>query len=110
MRAGALRHQIAIYYPVEMQNEIGEPETTWQPLVAPWCEFREVTGRSQFGADQIQEPSIVVARTRWHENITPKMRVIAQDPERWYVIRSVSQVRGMRKEMDLELEQILDAV
>lgn len=107
MRAGAMRSFIEIQSASETPNTFGERVQTWGGVAQVWCEFRNVTGRERFAADQIQGQVVAIARMRYLAGITPKMRVLFQG--KTYLIRGVANVKGLNREMELELEEFVDA-
>ena len=107
MRAGAMRSFIKIQAASETPNSFGERVQTWGGVAQVWCELRNVTGRERFAADQIQGQVVAIARMRYLAGITPKMRVLFQG--KTYLIRGVANVKGLNREMELELEEFVDA-
>ena len=107
MQAGKLRNQFAIYYPVESQNDFGEPEAAWQFLVTSWGDYREVRSSEAFAAEQMQGKQFLKVRMRYLPTISTKMRVQTADGK-WWLIRGVAPIGGGTREIDLTLEEFTD--
>jgi len=107
MRAGAMRSFIEIQSASETPNTFGERVQTWGGVAQVWCEFRNVTGRERFAADQIQGQVVAIARMRYLAGITPKMRVLFHG--KTYLIRALRSHIAGPFEMELELEEFVDA-
>jgi SPP1 family predicted phage head-tail adaptor len=106
MQAGRLASPITIQSPSESRNGIGDVLVTWSDLAVVWCEFTNIVGRERFATFQEQGQIVAVARTRFRDDITPKMRAIFDG--RTYLIRGVWPVKGRREAMDLALEEFPD--
>lgn len=106
MQAGRLSTPVTIQAPSESRNGIGDVVVTWSDFATVWCEFTNIVGRERFAAYQEQGQIVAVLRTRFRDDITPKMR--ASIDGRTYLIRGVWPVKGGRESMDLGLEEFAD--
>lgn len=77
MQAGRLRHRVNIEQPVETQNEIGEPITTWQVFAenVP-AAIEPLSGREFYAAQQEQSDVTTRIRIRWRRGVTELMRLV----------------------------------
>ena len=106
MRAGALRHFVAIEAATESQNSFGEAVPTWGTVATTWAEITNVSAREQFRAEQMQGQIIATARMRYIAGISPKMRLVFDG--RRYLIRGVAPIKGVHRELELTLEEYPD--
>ncbi len=54
MKAGSLRHKIAIQKPVSTQNAYGESVVAWSTDSKPWASIMPIRGKEYFEAGRIQ--------------------------------------------------------
>jgi SPP1 family predicted phage head-tail adaptor len=103
MRAGPLRHVLAIQESVETQDDLGGVVQTWQTVLRPWASLEAVSDREFFASGQVQADVDHRARLRYHDGITPKMRVTVGS--RVFNIRAVRDLEGRRRELELLLRE-----
>lgn len=77
MKAGALRHRVAILQrpDPQTQNSVGEVTTTWTTLATVWAAIEP-----QSGAEAIEQAAVVAqvthnVRIRRRTDVTPDMRL-----------------------------------
>lgn len=105
MRAGALRHRIAIEEKSVAQNEFGEEEATWNTFVDAWASIRPLTGREFLESRaQGQEISHEV-RLRHRDGVTPEMRVSFDG--RVFDIEAAMNVEERGKELVLMCKELV---
>lgn len=106
MRAGSLRHQVQLQAATESQNTFGEAVQTWGTVAVVWCEFKAISGRELFRAEQMQGQIVATVRMRYLEGVTPKMRLLFDG--KTYLIRGVAPINGVHRELELALEEFAD--
>lgn len=75
MRAGKLRHKIAIQQITVTQDANGDTTKTWATVKSPWADVMPVSGREYFNAKQHTSEISHTVTIRHDSSITPKMRV-----------------------------------
>lgn len=97
MRAGKLRHRIAIEAPTGAQNEFGEPVDTWAVHSAVWASKEDLTGREAFAAQQVNAAVSTRFGVRFIEGINARMRIVHDGT--LYNIVSASDPDGRKREL-----------
>ncbi len=69
--AGELDQRITIEQKSSTQAANGEPVTTWSPIAELWAKVRQITGREQIAAQQVQSPADARFVIRRRSGITP---------------------------------------
>ena len=88
MRAGNLRHQIAIQGRSSTSDGMGgQAYSTWADEIIMWAEIDPPKGREFFASGQTQSETITRVRTRHSTGITPIKRV--RFGSRYFDINSV---------------------
>lgn len=103
MKAGNLRHRIAIERAVEIEDEGGGRAMAWVPLVTVWGSIEGRTGRERYHAQQIESIYSHVVTIRYRPGIEPEMR--AGHKSHVYNIRAVLDPDGMQQELVLLVEE-----
>lgn len=76
MRAGKLRHKIAIQQITVTQDANGDTTKTWATVKSPWANVIPVSGREYFDAKQHTSEISHIFELRYDPSITPKMRAV----------------------------------
>lgn len=79
MRAGTLRHRVAIEQLVAnspTQNAGGEMDETWTNVATVWGAVEPLRGRELFAAQQVASEVTGTIRIRYLAGVTPKMRCV----------------------------------
>jgi SPP1 family predicted phage head-tail adaptor len=97
MRAGTLRHFVAIEEPTEGQNEYGEPVAAWTTVHEAWASREDLAGREFFSAQTINAEVTTRFRLRYRDGLTSKMRL--KDGSTLYDIASVQDPDGRGREL-----------
>lgn len=81
IKAGDLKHVVSIQHFVQSgKNEHLEPVGTWQDLyTGVYAEIKTLYGKEAENAHQLAATATVRIRTHYHEDITPLMRICAED-------------------------------
>ena len=103
MRAGQLRHVVQIQEPIETQDSLGGVVQTWQRVIQPWGALEAIASREFFGSGQVQADVDHRLRLRYHDGLTPKMRVVYG--ARTFAIKAVRDLDGRRRELELLLRE-----
>lgn len=75
MRAGKLRHTIAIERATSEPNEIGEMIPTWAPIATVAASIEPLTGREYYAAQSLQSEVTTKIRLRHLPGILPSDRI-----------------------------------
>ena len=97
MRAGTLRHLLAIEAPAEAQNAFGEPVETWASFATVWASREDLTGREAFLAQQTKAEVTTSFRLRYLPGVTAKMRILSDSI--LYQIESIQDPDGRGREL-----------
>ncbi len=106
MRAGQLRHLVAIEQPTRSENAIGESITTWSTLCTVWAAVEPATGQSYYAASQLESKVDGRVRIRYLEGIEPTMRIKYGD--RTLNIVAVLHPQENKRELHLMYTENLD--
>ena len=90
MRAGDLNKRITIYQLVTgspVADELGNPNTSWEPVDTVWASIEPITGREFWAQQQVQSEITVRIRIRYRADILPGMK--AEYGSKTYVIQNV---------------------
>lgn len=106
MRANELRHQITIQQLVESPDSFGGAgaSTVWQTFAVVSAAIEPGSAREFISAQQVAAEQTTTIRIRYLAGVTPKMRVVYQDPnrgQRTYDIQGVIDVDERRRHMHL---------
>lgn len=77
MRAGKLRHRVAIEQKLAIRNPVtGGYEEEWLPVARVWAEISPLSAHDFIASRS--EQSVITARIcmRWRSDITPSMRIV----------------------------------
>lgn len=102
MRAGPLRHEVQVQYPVTVQGPSGAEVITWADFGTLRAEVLPIRGREALTADQPLAALDTTIRVRWSPNndqITAKWRVIHDRVV--YDIKNVIHVRLEQRMIEL---------
>lgn len=104
MRAGVLRHEVQVQYPVEVEGSpsSGGFVTTWADFGTLRAEVAPIRGREALIGDQPLAELDTRIRIRWSPNnaqIVPKWRVVHDGTI--YDIRNVIPVKLAQREIEL---------
>lgn len=100
--AGKLRHRVTVQQLVAgspPQTASGQPDTSWQDFITVWASIEPLNGRELFAAQEHHAEITHRVRMRYHEGITPLMRLTYR--ERYFAIFSVIDTELRRKELQL---------
>lgn len=93
MRAGRLRHRVAIQRRTGAESGFGEPTDTWSTLATVSAGIEPISGREYFAAQQVQSEVTHRVTIRYFEGVNPKDRLLWTDPAtgvaRYFDIRAV---------------------
>lgn len=76
MRAGTLRHRVAIQRLTQGVDAYGGATETWATVATVWASVESVTGREYFAGAQVQSEVTTKVRIRYRSGIVPTMRVV----------------------------------
>ena len=76
MRAGKLRHRVAIQEPVENKDVHGGITRTWRTVDTVWASVEPLSGRELFEAQQINKRVTVRVGMRPYSGLTTKQRLL----------------------------------
>lgn len=102
MRAGQLRHEIQVQYPVIVQGPSGEEVVTWGAFGTLRAEITPLNGREALVANQPLSELDTVMLIRWSPNndqITTKWRIIHD--RIIYDIKNVAHVKLAQRMIEL---------
>lgn len=105
MRAGRLRHRVAIQRRTGAESGFGEPTDTWTDLATVSAGVEPISGREYFAAQQVQSEVTHRVTIRYLAGVTPKDRIVWTDPAtgvaRYFDIRSVLDKDERHRELAL---------
>lgn len=104
MKAGALRHLIAIEGQTSIPNSYGEPVATWGTVATVWASREDLTGRESFQAQQAQSEVTTRFTIRHLDGLTAKMRIV--DDTTIYDVESVQDTDGRSRELILMAKRV----
>lgn len=76
MRAGQLRHRVALQTAVEAANGYGEVIKTWSTAATVWASVEFLAGREYFAARQAEAETTVRITIRQRSGIHERMRAV----------------------------------
>ncbi len=76
MRAGKLRHRLAIQEPVETRDDHGGITRTWSTVATVWGSIETLTGRELYEAQQVEARATVRIRIRSYSGLSPLHRLV----------------------------------
>lgn len=76
MRAGSLRHRVAIQEPVETRDDHGGITRTWNTIATVWASVEPLSGTELYEAQQVQSRVTVRVRMRPYAGLTTKHRLL----------------------------------
>jgi SPP1 family predicted phage head-tail adaptor len=100
--AGKLRHRVTVQHLVAgspQQTASGQPDTSWQEFMTVWASIEPLNGRELFAAQEHHAEVTHRVRMRYHDGITPLMRVKFGD--RYFGIFSVIDLELRGRELQL---------
>lgn len=80
MRAGRLRHRVALQRATETANSFNEPVVSWSTLATVWGAVEPISGKEFFAAQQVQSSVSHRITVRYYAGLTTKDRVLWTDP------------------------------
>lgn len=93
-----LNQRITVQAPVHDQDsETGDIETTWETFAELFAKAEPAVGREFEAAAAMQAEKPVKFTVRWRDGIEPTMRILWRGEI--FNIRSVADIKGMRREM-----------
>lgn len=105
MRAGWLRHRIALQTATPTQNAVGEPVDAWATTATVWGSVEPLRGREYIDQATAQAAVTTRIRIRYRSGVTPQMR--ATWDGHTYDIQAVVEVKTQRKELELMCNEVL---
>lgn len=75
MRAGELRHRVAIQTNTPSQDAYGQPVESWATTATVWAAVEMLDGRELFAAQQAQSEATVRFTIRYRSGLTAQQRV-----------------------------------
>jgi SPP1 family predicted phage head-tail adaptor len=103
IRSGQLRHRVTIETPIETQDPMGAVVQTWELFLRPAAALEAISSREFFGSDRIEADVDHRLQLRYHDGLTPKMRVLLGS--RTFEIKAVRDLDGRRRELELLLRE-----
>ena len=76
MRAGKLRHRVAIQAATETRNERGGIDETWTTEQTRWASVEPLIGREYMDGKQVNADVSHKVRFRWFSGLTPSKRLL----------------------------------
>ncbi|MEY2690706.1 MAG: hypothetical protein RL375_4906 [Pseudomonadota bacterium] len=76
MRAGELRHQVAVQTVTIASDTTGSPVETWATSSTVWGSVEPLRGREYFAAHQIHADATHMVRIRYLSTLTREMRFL----------------------------------
>ncbi len=104
MRAGTLRHRVALQTSTDSRDAIGGVSEAWATTYTLWAAVEPLRGREYFDAATVQSAVDTRIRIRYHADLDTKMRVLWGT--RIYDVYSVIDLWESHKEMHLMCQEI----
>ena len=76
MRAGILRHRVALHSLTGAQDDYGEPIETWAAYATVWARVSPLQGKELINAQQVLAECTHDVEIRYNSNVTAADRVI----------------------------------
>lgn len=106
MRAGRLRHRIAIQESTDTTDAVsGEVTVTWATLETVWGSVRPMRGTERFEAAQICPQATHKISIRYYSGLTSKHRLLHDS--RIFGIESILNVNNINREHELLCKEAL---
>ncbi len=105
MRAGKLRHRIAIQSATETLDEYRQATKAWATETTVWGSIEPLTGRELFDAAQVNPEINLRVRLRYYAALTTKKRL--QFGDRNFGIYSIANADEMNREMIVLCTELL---
>lgn len=106
-RAGAMRHRIAIQVRSTTQTPSGQPAFVWTNLAEVAAAVEPLMGGREILASSERQARIPTRfRIRYLAGVLPKMRIVWDS--RWFDISEVQQPRGIKHELVIWTEELVD--
>lgn len=102
LRAGELRHRVAIEHPVETQDDYGEPVKEWQKIPSNpdvWAKKEDLSGAELFQAQQINARVTTRFTLRHRSDVDARMQVVCDGA--YYHIEAPIDPDGKKERLDL---------
>lgn len=99
LNPGLFRHRITIQNPVEVKDELGQAEITWQDTNIVWAMIKTTQGREYFAAAATKNENTTRFVIRYTNGVEPNMRILYQN--RVYEIESVINDEEMNKTLTI---------
>ena len=99
MRAGEMRHRVAIQSRQDIRDAAGQPRPIWSTLATVWASYEPLSGRETIQARIAMSEATCRWRIRYYPGLTPRHRVMWG--ARVFDINSVADVDGRHDEMEL---------
>ena len=106
MRAGKLRHMIAIESVIETQDADGSVIETWSTYATAQASIEPISGREYFAAQTTQADVTHRISLRYFAGIMPKMRV--KYGSRIFDILSAININERNRELQLMCRESID--
>lgn len=105
MRAGQLRHWVALQRATQTQDAAGQPRTSWDTYANVYAAIEPAGGREFQLAGQTQAELTVPIRIRYALNVKPDDRVVWR--ERIFEVVSVSSLDERDRQIDLSCREVV---
>ena len=99
MRAGTLRHKVAIEQRSVTTDTYGGEVVTWLPFTTAWADIQPLSGREMIAAQAVQSEITSKVIMRYIPGVLPSMRVVFEG--RYYDIQSVIDWGMRHQELNL---------
>ena len=99
MRAGRLRHRVAIHAVTETINAYGEAGESWASIGSWWASVEPLTGAERQEATEVSPLTSHKIIIRYHSTITTKHRIVYDS--RTFEIDAILDTMEKNKEMIL---------
>lgn len=104
MKAGDLRHQIALQRPVISVDAKGNRRTAWQDAAVVWASMADVSGKDFYQAQAYQAQDTVTFGIRWRGDVDLSWRVLLDG--RAYKIVQINHLGYRGDYMHLKARQV----
>ncbi len=106
IRSGQLRQRIQIQSRSDVPSASGEPAAVWSLVAEVWASVEPLLGREFFAAQERSSTVPTKFRIRYLAGLVPRMRIIWAG--RWFDIRAVQQVGGLKVEMLVMADELVE--
>lgn len=104
MKIADYRHRIKFLKKTYTRDSEGMTVETWQDVATVWASYEPISGREYFAAAAVNAENTARFRIRYYKDISPDMRVLFDG--RTFDIKSVIDVQGRRREMELMCQEL----